>query len=138
MVYARMIQYADCLVDTSSQIFKENAIERSYRYKIIDTSKIGEFIKYVNIETNKPVIDKYIDVPYMEKLKIWDSTKIVVIDSIVSKQDLFKTLLQDAVNEALEKGGTNDEFEVKETVMLAGLGTKDKLILKNWKNWILM
>jgi hypothetical protein len=111
-VYGRMIQYADCLVDTTTQIFKENAEKRSIRSTVIDSSKIGHFLKYVNIETNKPVIDKYYDDIYIEKFRIWDSTKIIVIDSILSKQFQFTTLLQDAVKEALEKGGSNDEFEV--------------------------
>lgn len=115
-VYARMIQYADCLIDTSSQIFKENAEKSDWITSGENKTKVGQFLKYVNIETNRPVYkgsynNNHRYNKYRKEFELWDSTKFIMIDTLLAKQVLFKTLLQDAVHEALEKGGSDDEFE---------------------------
>lgn len=110
-VYARMVQYSDCMVDTSTQIFKENAERTGVRYDTKQPSKVAKFMNYIHKETNMPEYDKKDFEGYWEKYNVWDSLKIPIINNVISKREKFSTLLKEAVIEALEKGGSSDEFE---------------------------
>jgi hypothetical protein len=115
VVYAKMIQYSDCMVDTSTQIFYDKARVSGVRYNNEAPSKIYEFMTYVHTLTNMPEYpkgqsDKEYDI-YRKKYELWDSLRISRLDSIQQKDEKFNTLLHDAVADALNKGGTNDEFE---------------------------
>ncbi|KAB1065980.1 hypothetical protein [Salibacter halophilus] len=111
-VYARMIQYSDCMVDTSSQVFREDAERTGVRYESKHPSKVSKFMKYVHRETNRPERSEDEDYSdYWARYDVWDSLRIPLIDSSISKQKKFSSLLDDAVEEALEKGGSDDEFE---------------------------
>ena len=54
VVYAKMIQYSDCLVDTSTQIFYDKARRTGVRYRSETSSKINDFMNYVHKVTNRP------------------------------------------------------------------------------------
>ena len=110
-VYARMVQYSDCMVDTSTQIFRENAQRTGRYYNTEQTSSVNEFMNYMHRETNKP---EYVEGNYegfLEKFEEWDSLRLLLIDSDISNRGEFKVLLKDAIAEALVKGGSSDEFE---------------------------
>jgi len=85
--YARMIQYSNCMIDTTTQVFSEQ-FDNERHYK--KNTKIDVFLEY--LEKHQGSNDKVID-----KLKKTDKK--------------FNSLFQDALKEALEKGGSNDEFE---------------------------
>ena len=108
--YARMIQYADCVIDTSTQIFKEDAVEEDiYGYQI--GSKVSEFFDFINRESNAPSLE---GLDFEEALEVdqeWAATGIPFIHNVVTKLDSFSLLLNEAVLEVLEKGGSNDGFE---------------------------
>lgn len=105
--YARMVQYADCMVDTSTQIFRaEGAGMGKKRF-----SKVTKFMLYVNRESNKPKYDEKNDTQYWKEYRAWDSLKMSFVDSVLSKRKKFIALLSEAVEEALEHGGSDDEFE---------------------------
>lgn len=110
-VYSRMIQYSDCMVDTSTVIFKKDADRTGVRFDTKQPSKVAKFINYIHKETNRPEYDENDYEDYWKKYIKWDSLKIEYIDSVISKQKAFSTLLEEAVDEALEKGGSSDEFE---------------------------
>jgi hypothetical protein len=115
VMYAKMIQYSDCLVDTSTQIFYDKAQRGGVRYKSESPLKLNEFMTYVHKSTNMPEYpsgknEKEYDV-YQEKYQLWDSLKISRLDNIKEKDLQFNTLLQHAIEDALAHGGSNDEFE---------------------------
>jgi len=114
--YARMVQYTDCMVDTTTLIFKEDANRTVVRYDKKENGKIEAFLKYINKETNKPEYDSKNDddddyEAYYKKYKIWDSVKYTIIDTKLIKEEKFNKLLKEATEEAISKGGSYDEFE---------------------------
>jgi hypothetical protein len=115
VIYAKMIQYSDCLVDTSTQVFYDKARRSGFRYKTETPSKINELLTYVHKSTNMP---EYPTKPnekehaiYQEKYQLWDSLKFSRLDSIKQIDKKFNVLLHNAVEDALTNGGTNSEFE---------------------------
>jgi len=109
-MHARMVQYSDCMVDTTTQLFKPNADRTGLRFDTNRPDAVTKFITYVHRGTSMPEFDKN-DESYWEKYRVWDSLRIPLIDSTLAKQEEFNTLLRKAVIEALEKGGSDDEFE---------------------------
>jgi hypothetical protein len=110
--YARMVQYSECMVDTTSQIFKTGA-ERttSRRFEPHQQGKVTEFMDYVHQETGKPEFEENNYEGYAEKYRVWDSLRVSFIDSVLSKTEKFQRLLKESIVEALEQGGSDDEFE---------------------------
>ena len=53
-IYARMIQYSDCMVDTSTQIYYKNAQISGVRYRNEEPSKSKEFTDYIHKSTKRP------------------------------------------------------------------------------------
>lgn len=113
--YARMIQYSDCMVDTTTHVFYEKAEREDFRYENKEVLKVQEFIDYVDKATKRPKFkSKYTEKKYekfLKKRKLWDSLRPKRMDSLRAKDKKFDILLKEAVKEALEKGGSNDELE---------------------------
>ena len=98
--YARMVQYSDCMVDTSTQIFKENAKRSSVRFNTEQSSKVSEFLTFIHEETAMP---DYEDEKYWEKYRSWDSLKFSIIDTKLLKQKSLKTCLMKQLQKPLAK-----------------------------------
>jgi hypothetical protein len=114
-IYARMIQYSDCMVDTSTQIFYEKAHRSGVRYRNDEPSKSKEFMDYIHKSTNRPEYnteynEKDYEI-YSKKYQLWDSLRISMVDSLKNKDEKFSKLLNEAIKEAIIKGSTDDEFE---------------------------
>jgi hypothetical protein len=113
--YARLIQYSDCLIDTSTQIFLETATRGGVRYADQSGNKVSKFMKFINEQTKAPDRDSFDEDKYKEYLDaytIWDSLKWATLDSLSIHDKKFNKLLTDAVKDALKNGGTTDEFEL--------------------------
>lgn len=114
-IYARMIQYSDCMVDTSTQIFYEKAHRSGVRYQSEEPSRIKAFMDYIHKSTNRP--EYTIDYNeedyevYSQRYKLWNSVRISKVDSLKNSDEKFLRLFNKAVEEAINKGGTDDEFE---------------------------
>lgn len=113
--YARMIQYSDCMVDTSTQIFYADA-KKSYRFAEEKIYKTQSFLNYAHEATRMPEYNerkysgkKYNN--YLEQYHLWDSLKFIRMDSLQAHDTNFTTLLNEALEEALANGGSSDEFE---------------------------
>ncbi|WP_163409646.1 hypothetical protein [Flavobacterium ajazii] len=52
--YARLIQYSDCLVDTTAQVFHDNAKDSGVRYLDTLPTKAKKFEDYINKALKKP------------------------------------------------------------------------------------
>lgn len=115
--YARMIQYADCMVDTNTQIYAETA-QRYGGYYEKDKKKnndYGKFMSYINRKTNKPKYDSDMDeedyTSYYKQYTLWDSIRISLVDSIRLNDKKFNNLFMAALAEVLDFGGSEDQFE---------------------------
>jgi hypothetical protein len=118
--YARNIVYTDCLIDTNSTMFLENAISSRFYYLEEDeggeprknSPKYDRFMKYVKQHTSK-VLQKYQRTHKEESGQYnWDSVRHRYIQDSLSTRPFFKTLLNDAIAEALKgKYITGEDFE---------------------------
>ncbi len=82
--YARMVQYANSIIDTNSLVMKEEAWMAKEQMKVIDSTQVGKFLSYVNHS------------------------------ALVSKRDhgeVFHASLNSAIHEALNENISNEEFE---------------------------
>ena len=109
--YARMVQYSDCMVDTTEQVFRESSSNSSRWDKSEEVgSKIEKFLKIVNDFAKKPKYkDDYED--FMIKQKTRDSIVAYKADEKFRTDEKFKKLYDSAVKEAQEKNASADEFE---------------------------
>jgi len=115
VIYARMIQYSDCMVDTSTQIFYEKAVRSGVSDLNEELVKSMEFMDYIHKSTNRPKYNtEYNEEEYeifSKKYQLWDSLRISRVDSLKNKDEKFNTLFNEAVKEAISKGSADDEFE---------------------------
>jgi hypothetical protein len=110
LTYARMVQYSDCMVDTTTQIFHEKA--STFRFGLSEKPEaVTRFLNYVHQETGMPEPGKRITDSYWKKYQQWDKTRLSIIKSRLAQQDTFQKLLAAAVAAALEQGGSDDELE---------------------------
>lgn len=118
--YARMIQYSDCMVDTTTQIFTTDA--KQGRFQPLGNNKVAEFMEVVHKKTNMPIFDYVSDGEDDEKWEteyekfhikdsIWHSTRFKIIEDALANDKSFVNLMNEAVQEALETKTSNDEFE---------------------------
>ncbi len=112
--YARMVQYSDCMVDTTTQIF--SAAARRSRYSFIEaTGPVANFLSYIQKNTNEPVYPEEANEvkyeKYIKKQHIWDSLKFERMDSLLQHDPKFRPLLEAAVKAAISKGSSTDNFE---------------------------
>ena len=114
--YARMVQYSDCLIDTTTQIFFETA--RRNRWRVMeDSSKVIAFLNYVDKETgDEPVYNEkeYDEKKYDQFIaahKQWTRRRESFVKNTLSKRPAFTTRLAEAVEETTKKGSSCDAFE---------------------------
>jgi len=112
--YARMVQYADCMIDTSTLIFYEPAYKGDPQYQD-KYPNINEFLDYVHVSTHRPTYD-YEDPQkdyetYLIQSQQWDSLRLSRVDSLYKSSPKFYSLLLEAKEEALQHGGSDDELE---------------------------
>lgn len=113
--YAAMIQYTDCMIDTSTTVFYDRARKSGIRHKTEMSPALKKFMNYIHRSTDKPEYpengkEKQED-EYWEKYQIWDSLRISRIDRLQARDPQFKKLLDNAVKDALINGGAGSEFE---------------------------
>lgn len=111
--YARMIQYADCMIDTSAQLFDDSAVVTGGLFFDLEektgAGKATEaFFEYVHQQTNYPNEEK----AKKEGKDFWDlrrewaqKTRWEIIDRKLAHSDTFRALLENAINEVLANGG---------------------------------
>ena len=116
--YANYIHYADYLIDTTSQVYFKNA----YRSESVRTPEmsgnIQKFMHYFYEETNRPNpvdfgnLEEWEDFEkYSDEYLKWDSLMFSFIDQNLANSKKFNKLLKKAYQEAVSKGGSNDELE---------------------------
>jgi len=118
--YSRMIQYSECLIDTTSQIFTADATRMSW-YIEDDSTRIhqeefmafitGEYdVKEPKMKYDENMSQEEIMAQY-DSLQRWEKAKKGFVSLILSKRPKFKKLLDNAYSEALKNKNSTDEFE---------------------------
>jgi hypothetical protein len=113
--YSKMIQYSDCMVDTSTQVFYEDANKNYRGFSEKTGTNMKKYIAYLHKVTSMPKYGTRADSKengtYYERYKIWDSLKYSKIDSVRRLNSTFDSLLKKAVSEVISSGESNDLFE---------------------------
>ena len=109
-----MIQYSDCMVDTSTTIFIGKKNRRSEALQ--KNSKVEKFMNYIADKTDQPIYNEDNKDKYYRDLNIWNSKKFEKIDNSLAKDEKFQNLLKEATEAALSDGGSSDEFVARTKV----------------------
>lgn len=104
--FARMVQYSNCMVDTTSQIYLDGAKDR---WDVESNLEVGAFMTYVHQQTGRPTYNND-DEEYDAKSNRWDSTRFRILDNISGTQE-FRKLFNAALNKAKSTGVSTEEFE---------------------------
>lgn len=118
--YNRMIQYSECLIDTTSQIFAMDA-SRKIWYGTSDSSrsKQEKFMKFLVRKFGKkaPIVGYKKGLSdeemfaRMDSLQEWEKSKKLFVQQELHKNPEFKKLLGQGYQEALANKNSNDDFE---------------------------
>lgn len=120
--YSRMIQYVDCMVDTTAQIYLHKAdVDDSFGF-VEDDTEAHKFIEWAYEFPNKPIAPEYdwentnkdydsLYALYRKAYDNWDSLRLVDLDSRYQYNPDRQEQLQFALIEAKDKGITDDMLE---------------------------
>ncbi|SHG67586.1 hypothetical protein SAMN04488109_1355 [Chryseolinea serpens] len=118
--YARLVQYVDCMIDTTAEIFLPKA--KSEFYQMVETgSKADQYVQWARKFPGAPTYPDYDKLKgdardsamsiFDDKYHKWDSLRLIHVDQHMAKKTYWSTLLADATQEALTTGNTDEEFE---------------------------
>ncbi len=120
--YARLVQYVDCMIDTTAEIYFPEAEGRVYQ-QVESNSKAHQFIEWSEKYPDEPEFPDYdkmekldldfdsaYDVFYKKKY-VWDSLRILHLDEQMAKSHFWKSLLMEAVDESLASGNSDGRLE---------------------------
>jgi hypothetical protein len=114
--YASLVQYADCLIDTTTQIYFGAARRTGMRYQQSAPKAEAAFMKYAHEQTHRPEVqynDKQTEAEQEAQwhaYQTWDSLRIGRMDQL-AKTPLFRELLARAATDASTIGTSDEEFE---------------------------
>lgn len=118
--YARLVQYVDCMIDTTATIFLPRAQGEVYQ-RVQAGSKADEFVTWARQYANEPAFPDFekLDEKELEKAYVkyskqhntWDSLRLLHLDQQMSKYARWHTLLMEAVEESIDTGNSSTEFE---------------------------
>ncbi|WP_421940671.1 hypothetical protein [Pedobacter sp.] len=111
LTYAKMIQYADCMIDTATQVFYENASKdrwRSINNKLVKAKLLDGYVSARTVRTKGLDVN---DKDFYKKLDDLDKIKKQKIDSLYKNDPQFSILLKEATEEALKNHNSNEELE---------------------------
>jgi hypothetical protein len=113
--YSRLINYADCLIDTNTTLFKKGARRVGGIFFDDDTTifpNINNYQSYVKslMYYPKPKLQSY--KKYVEgQAKRYEKTRNKILDRAFKHDKVFKSLLAKAYEEAITKFESTDELE---------------------------
>ncbi|MCI5058463.1 MAG: hypothetical protein MRY83_20290 [Flavobacteriales bacterium] len=109
--YSRMIQYSDCMIDTSTQVFLEDMDYDPWDDEFNSTSPVTSFLDFLNDEFGAFTYNSESKYSHSEQYSDWFSDRIEQIDDGFCEGPEFKLKLFDAVTFAFDSGGSSDNFE---------------------------
>lgn len=108
--YARLVQYTDCMVDTSAQIFTGQARRTGVRYRAAEAKATVQFLAYVGAQTQQPALQGEDYEGYAKARDAWQTRRFAVLDPLASTPQ-FRQLFAAALAEAQSGRSSDDEFE---------------------------
>lgn len=114
--YAALVQYADCLIDTTAQIYLEPARRTGVRYRTDVPKAEKALLDYAHQQTRQPSLaasGQQSEAQQEARWKAyaaWEASRLAKMDE-VAKQPRFRELLAQAVADPATLGATDDEFE---------------------------
>ena len=130
--YARLVQYSDCLVDTTATIYLDRAKRTGVRYSNNGVKTVA-LLEYLDKKLQRPAYNDetaeimadtvaidtagyYFDdkkyEEYAKRLEKWEATRFARVDSLMQNDKEFRRMYDDALSAAIDgKEITNDEFE---------------------------
>jgi hypothetical protein len=116
--YARLVQYVDCMIDTTATIFFKGAKSQVYE-RVPANSKANEFIAWAESFPGKPAYPDYEKVDNMDSayqvyeshVAVWDSLRLKHVDDIISTSHYWKSVLMQARDEAIETMNSDARLE---------------------------
>lgn len=118
--YNRMIQYSECLIDTTSQIFSKNASQTIwFSEDDVSRSMQEKFMRFIvrkfekkapKVRYKKGLSDEEM-FARIDSLQKWEKSKKIFVQKELHKNPEFKMLLIQAYKEALVNKNSNDDFE---------------------------
>jgi signal recognition particle subunit SEC65 len=115
--YGKLVQYVDCMIDTTAQIYLTDTRGEVYQ-RVDEDSKASEFIKWTYKFPGAPDYPEYgqenfdsLRDKYMIEYGKWDSTRLATIDNLIVNSQYYSNLLDQARVEALENGNSSSVLE---------------------------
>lgn len=108
--YARLVQYTDCMVDTTTQVFTEQARRTGRRYAPEQARAVSSFLAYVDAETRKPELKGDAYEAHGKALAAWEARRFATLDPLAGTPR-FRQLFAAALAEAQAGRGSGEEFE---------------------------
>lgn len=115
--YARYVQYVDCMIDTTAQVFLTDGKGMVYQ-RVQENSKAEDFVNWAGKFPNKPKYpdweeDDFDDLyyTYQVEYELWDRDRLNALDAKMEKSHYWKSLLIDAKEEAVTHGNSDSRLE---------------------------
>ena len=117
--YAQLIQYVDCMIDTTARIYLNESREQIPQ-KLPPDSKIIAYLSFADDfkgEPKMPEMDwdnpsaEAVYKKYKQKYQQWENARIARVDEKMQKGHYYKSLLIDAAREAIERGTGDPDLE---------------------------
>lgn len=105
--YAALVQYVDCMVDTSTAVMLPTARRETFK----QPAKLAAFNEFLSAAVGEQPTYNENDEIYSQKYDRWLSQKDSIISNHLSLTPAFKKLLLDALQDVKTNGGSDDEFE---------------------------
>jgi hypothetical protein len=115
--YGRLVQYVDCMIDTTTQIYLANASSKIYPL-VDEGSDANRFIEWAKKYPEEPDFPSYesenyqeLASKYDEQYKNWNENRLHALDSKIDKSHYYKSLLMNARDEALTNANSDSNLE---------------------------
>jgi hypothetical protein len=122
VAYARLVQYVDCMIDTTAEIYLPQAKAEGFQ-RVSEDSKANAFVKWAESYPGKPEMVAYEEIEkrglksdsvysvYRDRYHKWDSLRMIDLDQRLKAKPHWKDLLAEAVNESIETGNSDERLE---------------------------
>lgn len=108
--YARLVQYADCIVDTNAQIFSQDAQSSWGAKRTTDGKELSAFKKKIGELAGAPADDTNYE-SYLANVAMWEEHRKQLMDSLMAFDSSFNKGFRTALSYALRHGGSDGDFE---------------------------
>jgi hypothetical protein len=117
--YAQLIQYVDCMIDTTAQLYLTDHKHREFR-ELPPDSKITQYLKFAEdfkgepkmpqVEWDSPSAEAQYN-KYSREHEQWNNKRLAWLDEKMRTGDGYRVLLTEAADEAVENGTGNELLE---------------------------